>query len=219
MEEEIKSVLSRREFRKRGPSASEQFREWLYRLLQQLGFRTPELGLGKGSVDLLQLLVLIAASGGFLFLIYYAVRFGIRRVQPEVVRPAASGKSEETAAPETYFREAEALAAQGEYREALERAYVGTLLHLGRGRALEFNPNRTNWENLRTLRRDFPDDLARMLRRISRLFDRKWYGHEAIGEPEYRRASEELARVREGLARMKPAPGGAPVEAPVEVPA
>lgn len=211
-------MLSRPEFRKRGPSPIERFRNWLLDLLERIGFRQPDLRMSDRSIDVVQILVLLAATGGFLFLIYYAVRFGTRRLKEEEIRPAVS-LSEPLAPSEELLREAEALARQGEYRQALKKSYVATLIHLGRGKVLEFNPNRTNWENLRTLKRVFPADLARSLQRISRLFDRKWYGLEEIGEEEYRRTAEELALVRGGLAALPAEPMETPNLKPAEAPA
>lgn len=169
------------------------------------------------SLDLLQLLVLLLATGGFLYLIYYAVRFGTRRIAEEQIRTSRNLSDEAMSTPDTYFREAEAMAARGDYRHALEKTYVGTLLYLGLHQALEFKPHRTNWENLRTLKRAFPTELSRTLRRVSRLFDRKWYGQEETAEREYRQAAEELAHIRAGVSALEPTPeakGMTPAEVP-----
>jgi hypothetical protein len=217
VDREIKRVLSRKEFRKRGPSLIEQFREWLLKLLEKLGFRMPNLQMSRGGGEAVQFVVLVLAVCGFLFLIYYAVRYGARRLQEEQIGPDRGSSPGGTETPESYLRQAEVLAANGDYRTALEKAYLGTLLFLGNGKAMEFHPHRTNWENLRTLNRTFPAEPARTLRRLSRVFDRKWYGLEEASAEEYRRAAEDLARVRAALAATA-GPSAAPKQA-AEVPA
>jgi hypothetical protein len=190
----LKDVLSRREFRKRAPSLMERLAEWANRWLDRMGLRFPPMKIGGMKFDVVQLLVAVAAMCGFLFLIWLFVRLRIRGVTPETLRSA--DLAEQPLSLERLLEQADALAQAGDYRAALERAYVATLLELSRNRWLNFAPHRTNWENLLSLDSAYPDSSARMLRRISRLFDRKWYGLEELGAEEYERAAQELAEAR-----------------------
>jgi hypothetical protein len=197
IQERLQSILSRREFQKRGPSLMERLREWATYWWNKLGLHLPSIKMGKGTINTAQFLIVILAITGFLALIYYFVRRGTRNLEPEAIRKPGRDAALPLS-PENYFQQAEALASAGDFRSALERTYVGTLLHLGMAERLDFHPTRTNWENLRTLQPDFPKESARSLRRISRLFDRKWYGMEALSAEDYALASRELAEVRGG---------------------
>ncbi len=191
----LKSVLSRPEFQKRGPSLIERFREWLYEILRKLGFHWDTPSLGSSGAKTTQLIVLGLAILGFLFLILYVARRLDRRLRRETVAPAEAFTAADATA-SALLRDADACAERGEYREALERLMVGTLLHLRDAKAMEYRPNRTNWENLRVLSRDFPPVAARHLRTTAHLFDRKWYGVQEVDLGEYRAAASDLAEAR-----------------------
>lgn len=193
----IESVLARREFQHRGPSLKERLLQWIGDWLERLGLRLPQLNAGGRDINLLPVLVGIVAAAGFLYLVYYLALVSPRRIAEEVILPPGASVPESARSSDICLREADALAAHGDYRAALERAYVGTLLALNDRERLEFRPTRTNWENLQTLVPGLDGEIRRTLRRVSHLFDRKWYGLEAIGAEEYRRAARELAGVRD----------------------
>jgi hypothetical protein len=202
----LSSVLARREFRKRAPSLTERLSDWAERWLERLGLKMPSLGMEGRSFSLLQFIVSLIAVAGFLCLIGYFVR-RVRVLSPETIVP--NGGPEDAPSASDPLREADARAASGEYRAALERAYIGTLLHLGDRKLLDFRLARTNWENLRALKPSFPEAQARSLQRISRLFDRKWYGMEEMEREEYDRAARELAEARRVADEAAPESGSA----------
>jgi hypothetical protein len=86
------------------------------------------------------------------------------------------------------LREAEMLAARGDYRGALRCAYLACISYLDEIQAIRFERSRTNWEYLRELRATGREQIHDLLRPLTALFDQKVYGGEECREPDYEMA-------------------------------
>lgn len=87
--------------------------------------------------------------------------------------------------PKEYLDEAEILARQGRYREALRALYLATLASLDRQGLIRFDPATTNGQYLRQMPRS---SRREHFSSFTRLFDLHWYGHRDATEVEYREA-------------------------------
>lgn len=97
-------------------------------------------------------------------------------------------------------RRAEALARRGEYLEALRCFYLAALTRLHEKELIRYERTRTNGEYLRQLRAaEEAREVAGAFGRLTRLFDRKWYGDRAANADDYERCRELSAELREAI--------------------
>ncbi len=90
-----------------------------------------------------------------------------------------------------WARLAEERAAAQDWREAIHCLYWAAIVALESRQAWRPNPTRTPREYLRLLRPG--SEAQRLLRALTGLFERVWYGHGEIGEAEYRAAQASFA--------------------------
>jgi hypothetical protein len=90
--------------------------------------------------------------------------------------------------PDAWLAEADRLAAEGRYREALRAAYLALLARLHRARAIDYQPTRTNWDHARAFRG--PEDARQTFVDLTRSFDRAWYGARGVAPEDYRRVRD-----------------------------
>jgi hypothetical protein len=107
--------------------------------------------------------------------------------KPAREQQAASLSLSENRTAEEWWREAESLAAAGQYREAVRRLYLAVLFVLDRRRLLRYEPTRTNGEYVRQVRlaEEAPLELHASFERLTVLFERKWYGDRSCEAGEY----------------------------------
>jgi hypothetical protein len=109
-----------------------------------------------------------------------------QRARPRLEVAAATSTSladpRERASTE-WVDDADRLAAEGRYREALRALYLATLVALDRRRIIRFDATLTNGQYVRQM----PEgQTRRAFRELTRIFDRIWYGQEEAGEHVYR---------------------------------
>ncbi len=100
---------------------------------------------------------------------------------------------------EELWREAEALAGAGRFREAVRFLYLAVLFGLDRKRLLRYEPTRTNGEYVRQVRlaEQAPPDLHAPFARLTALFEGKWYGDGACAADEYDACKALAGEIRE----------------------
>lgn len=197
VQERVEGILARREFREledhRGEGARdliERLFRWLLRPPDELPrFERPTMGevpLPGPAFFLALGAALLLAVGAYLFATRRREREEARRAEQR----AAVAEDPRERPPSSFLDEAAQLADGGDLREALRALYLATLVALDRRRLIAFDPHRTNWQYLRQMPRGEPRDAFRQL---TRLFDHKWYGHEATTRHDYERCRS-LAR-------------------------
>jgi hypothetical protein len=153
---------------------------------------------GVSGFTLLVLLLTVIAVGAAAAAAFVGLR-ARRKVPPpapppEAAVPApAAGLDALTRDPAGWRSEADALAAEGNLREALRRLYLAALVALHRARALEYDRSRTNGDYLRRFRGR--PEAKRRFRSLTGAFDFVWYGERPIEESAYR----DLAREADAL--------------------
>ncbi|WP_223635225.1 DUF4129 domain-containing protein [Corallococcus sp. EGB] len=86
--------------------------------------------------------------------------------------------------PEGWAHLADALAAKGEYREAVRNLYLALLSRLHRDGAIQYDVTLSNWDYLRAFRGR--PEVKAPFRELTRRFDFAWYGHVPVGADGYR---------------------------------
>ncbi|MFB1482019.1 DUF4129 domain-containing protein [Corallococcus sp. RDP092CA] len=85
--------------------------------------------------------------------------------------------------PEGWAHLADALAAKGEYREAVRNLYLALLSRLHRDGAIHYDETLSNWDYLRAFRGR--PEVRAPFRELTRRFDFAWYGNVPVGADGY----------------------------------
>jgi hypothetical protein len=85
------------------------------------------------------------------------------------------------------WQQADELARQGQFLEAVRRLYLAVLALLHRSHLIRFEKTRTNGEYVRQvqLTPEAPANVHARFNQLTRLFDQKWYGDRSCDEREY----------------------------------
>jgi hypothetical protein len=161
-----------------------------------------------------------AGGGGFIWIILGGIAVAVlvtfvvlwvtsRRSQPPRKAPAvAAGKAPPAPEPEpqpheqpvaVLWQQADALARQGQFLEALRALYRAVLSLLHRQQLLRFEPTRTNGEYVEQVRRSpqASPGLADSFRELTDVFETKWYGERSCDGADYRHAQALAEQVRD----------------------
>jgi hypothetical protein len=195
-------VLSRPEFQER-KGLLQRFFEWLAELLDF--DRATQDPATPGTVDLSWLgsllgwVVILALLGLAAFLIIRFVRIRRGRRQPAAAGPDVTIEEEEKSAAD-WQGDAEALEAEGRWREAMLARYQALVRGLVESEVLEPIPGRTAGE--------YSDDVAVGLPAAAErfddatdLFERAWYGDQPTGPDESDRFRDDARHVLEVAGR------------------
>jgi hypothetical protein len=197
-----RDVLAQPEFRRAPvPATQPEGESWWDRLLKRLfkprevsaGPRVGAPGIGGGFFQALTILLLAA---GATLIVVQVVRWllGRRREDadgrpglPDLARAGAEplpDPTKRTAA--EWLADADAAAAQGEFRGAVRNLYLALLSALCRRGVLRYDPARTNGEYVRSFRGATDDRAA--FRAVTLLSDAVLYSELAVGSPQYQGA-------------------------------
>jgi hypothetical protein len=90
--------------------------------------------------------------------------------------------------PALLWRQADTLAGEGKFREAMRAVYLAVLALLHRQQLIRFEPTRTNGEYVRQVRisEEAPPELHEPFERLTQSFETAWYGERPCEFSEYR---------------------------------
>lgn len=151
---------------------------WLSRALGRLRkpefdrprFNGPKIGLGNWLTPLMW--TLLAALGGLAaFLLVRYVRFPKGKRRPRLI-----DEEEPLRSADGWIEEANALIAQGRFREAARGLYVAGLMRFDEAGVARFDRHQTNWEHLRRIQASPRRPEGTDVRAATLRFDRLWYG-------------------------------------------
>jgi hypothetical protein len=188
---EIGSVLARPEYNRvfKEPAVSkfwESIKRWFEKAFAWFMGLLSNNGAKSGRVFSIVFACLVILA--FLVLLAFVVR---RLVRSARSRPGADDPEQENyviPSPKPLIRQAEKLAAAGDYRGAFRCAYLASIAYLDDKGVLRYERSRTNWEYLRQLAEGGHDSIRADLRPLTLDFDRKFYGRELCAEDDYLRA-------------------------------
>jgi len=199
---EIARILAQPAYRQAQPS---WVREKLVELIQWLrsflggwwsdaAFELRETWPGLYWAIVVALTALVAA---LLYHVWLTITAAMRRDEA----PRGAGPRPESTDPDVLKTEAETLAAEGRYREAVSRLQVALLRTLDREGVIRYDPSRTNWEYLAAVR-GMPS-LADVFESLTLRLDDVLYGGVAIDRPGYE-ACARLVTQAAAAARVTP---------------
>jgi hypothetical protein len=195
----MRQVLAGRDFRGlKDPSvrdtAMERFGNWLNKLFESAAkLRSRSAWIGRVIVWGFILAVCVALIWG---LLQMERRWRVRLV-PEMSEAAPGAASARDW--QLWFDDADRCAAAGEWRQALHFVYWAAISRLESKRLWPADRARTPREYLALVGADDPRKAG--LARLTRSFERTWYGGRAAGEGDYRQAEELAAALIAGGAR------------------
>jgi len=169
----------------------DRFLNFLSRLLARLFSNT---GLGGNLFGLGQLLSAAAVLAVAAVLIY-ALRGLFLNFAPEARAPDDDSAGDQDLTAASASRRAASLAEGGDHRSAVRYLYLAALLHLEEAGLLRYDRSLTNREYLRSL--GARPELADRLRGVVDVFDRVWYGFDAIDDAAYAEYAARVAQLRQ----------------------
>ena len=167
--------------------------DWLDRIfswLERLTNRIVNATLPYGRIPLIVTAVLV-----FLLSLFFISRGLSRSLVREAQLEAEGSESDELLTSRGAFKRAENLSTQGDYRNAIRYLYLSSLLVLDEQGVMRYDRSRTNREYLRSV--SSRPELANPLRDVIEVFDRVWYGYEAVDENTYKSYVEHVEELRE----------------------
>jgi hypothetical protein len=192
----LNDILARAEFQWK-PAQPSPLQELWNRVQRGLGELLMRIfgsdGIAVGFSILEYVLIALGILAIFLVLIY-ALR-GVRMsiVQETELDPDGEAGDEGLDADSALGR-AQELSSQGNYRQAVRYLYLSSLLLLEERGLLSYDRSRTNREYLRSVAH-LPE-LSTSLSKVVDIFDRVWYGYQALDQATFEHYSEEVAKLR-----------------------
>jgi hypothetical protein len=196
----LRAILARPEFEwpEERPTLWQQWRERLRQafveLLERLfpeEIRLPGAGL-TWTLTLIGAVLLLLVLG-------YAARALLGNLVTEAAEPADRRGADEALNADLARQQARTFATSGDYRTAVRYLYLSALLLLEERGVLRYDRSLTNREYLRRVAHQ--PGVAAHLGEIIDLFDRVWYGYQAVDESGYTRYNDQIQALRQAAAQ------------------
>jgi hypothetical protein len=191
--EPLKEILARPEFQWGQPS---QAPDWFQRMLDAFYNFLERMTLGiQNTVYYGRVPLMIGAALLLLLSLLYISRNLSRSLVREAELNAQSSEDEALLTSKGALQRAQTLSGQGDYRNAIRYLYLSSLLVLDERGLLRYDRSRTNREYLRSV--SSQPELAAPLRDVIDVFDRVWYGFEAVDEQTYQSYAQHVDELQE----------------------
>jgi hypothetical protein len=190
--EPLMEILARPEFQWQQAQPIEM-PDWLTRIfdwLEQLSNRVAGTTIRFGRIPLIITAVLV-----FLLSLFFISRSLSRDLVREAQLAVDESEGDDMLTSKGAFKRAENLSMQGDYRNAIRYLYLSSLLVLDEQGVMRYDRSRTNREYLRSV--SSRPELVKPLRDVIEVFDRVWYGFEAVDENTYKSYVEHVEELRE----------------------
>jgi hypothetical protein len=187
LQRELEQILAQPDFReamRSGGQDSRDLAQWLAGRLRALFARLGGLHQTNYAVFLVTVIVLTVLLIALLFHISYTIARALRSAGKAREGPAQAPAARAKTADELR-READALEAKGEFREAIRALYLALIRALQARGMLPRATSRTNWEYVRQVQ-VYPQ-VAAALQPFTETFDAKWYGRRPASAEEVER--------------------------------
>jgi hypothetical protein len=130
-----------------------------------------------------------------LLVLGYATRGLWGALVPESVLDQESAPGDEDLSAESALKKAQSLSAGGDLRQAVRYLYLSSLLTLEERGLLRYDRSKTNRETLRAIA-DQPE-LRSEMQEVVEVFDRVWYGFQALEQEDYDQYQGHVVRLRQ----------------------
>lgn len=191
--EPLKEILARPEFQWGAPQEAP---DWIQRALNAFFDFMERLAFGvQNTVYYGRVPLMIGAALLLLLSLFYISRNLSRSLVREAELAGEAGEDEALLTSKGALQRAQTLSNQGDYRTAIRYLYLSSLLVLDERGLLRYDRSRTNREYLRSI--SSRPQLAMPLRDVIDVFDRVWYGFEAVDEQTYQSYLQHVDELRE----------------------
>lgn len=194
----LKVILARPEFQWQAAQAA-QNPAWLDKILNFFADLMDRLAYGvRNTVYYGRVPLIIAAVVVFLIGLYFISQNLSRNLVRDAQLAAENEDDDALLSSNGAMQRAQALSNQGDYRNAIRYLYLSSLLILDERGLLRYDRSRTNREYLRSI--SSKPQLSDSLGSVIDVFDRVWYGFDAVDEDtfqSYRKHVDELRESRE----------------------
>ena len=191
--EPLKQILARPEFQWDASRPAPNWLQWILdafgRLMERIAFGVQNM-VYYGRVPLM-----IAAALLLVFSLFYIYRNLSRNLVREAELAAEGSDADALLTSKGALQRAQTLSNQGDYRTAIRFLYLSSLLVLDERGLLRYDRSRTNREYLRSV--SSKPGLAMPLRDVIDVFDKVWYGFEAVDEQAYQSYLKHVDELRE----------------------
>lgn len=191
----LRTILARPEFQWSQPQTLEA-PTWLQKLFDGFFNLMERIAYGVANMTYYgRVPLIVAAALLFIFSLFYISRSLSRNLVREAQLAAEDGDEEGTLTSKGAMQRAQTLSGQGDYRTAVRYLYLSSLLILDEQGLLRYDRSRTNREYLRSV--SSKPELANPLRDVIDVFDRVWYGFDAVDEETYKSYVKHVDDLRE----------------------
>ena len=191
----LKKILARPEFQWQEAQPA-QNPAWLQRILDAIAGLMERLAYGVqngvyyGRVPLIAVAVIV-----FLLSLFFITRNLSRSLVREADLANGNGDDDILLTSQGAMQKAQSLSTQGDYRNAVRYLYLSSLLILDEHGVLRYDRSRTNREYLRSV--SSKPGLAKPLSDVIDVFDRVWYGFDAVDDETYQSYVKHVDELRE----------------------
>lgn len=141
---------------------------------------------GGGSSGIQWILITLFIVLGIVIIYRLFINFRTALMERREAEPISfsisNEQSERFEDPDTLMKNAEELASQKRFREALQALYLGTLLQMNRKGLLQYQLFRTNGEYLALLNRAHLSEFLTPFAALTDLFEKNWYGLQNVNQ-------------------------------------
>lgn len=157
--------------------------EWFGNLFPKPQGPAP-VGAGMAGMTNAVIWILIAVLAGFIVYALASIAWKKRRAGETHEGTGLVDDEEANRSADEWLTQADRLANEGRYREAVRCLYLASLIRLDEAKILRFERHETNWEHLYRYT-DAPGRLASFnLHPVTQNFDQIWYGFNTQGMPD-----------------------------------
>jgi hypothetical protein len=191
----LKEILARPEFQWTQAQAP-QNPQWLQNILDAIAKLMDRLAYGvQNGVYYGRVPLIVAAVIVFITSIFFVARNISRNLVREVELAAENADDDALLTSKGAMQRAQTLSSQGDYRTAVRYLYLSSLLILDEHGVLRYDRSRTNREYLRSV--SSKPELEKPLGDVIDVFDRVWYGFDAVDEETYQSYVKHVDELRE----------------------
>ncbi|MCY9662402.1 DUF4129 domain-containing protein [Paenibacillus chondroitinus] len=190
--EQLLQILKQDEYTAYEAKKNGSLLTWLEPVLQKLRSWLPHFEVSAAVSDWLTVVVAILLLGITAFAIYWFLKQMMwqKRVRSETFLP----QGEVSRSYRYYWQQASELKGVGDWREGVRSVFLSFLFYMEDARLIRVEKWKTNWEYAEELRGS-ASSLVPLFQESSLLFERVWYGKEAVTEQQFSWLYEQVARV------------------------
>jgi hypothetical protein len=201
--EQLEQILKQDEYTAYEVTNKGSFWAWLKPVLRKIRSLLPDFQVSDSVTDWLTIGVVVLLLGIAAFAIYWFLKQIIwqKRIRSEAYLP----KGELSRSYRFYWQQAAELREAGDWSEGVRSVFLSLLFFLEDERMIRVEKWKTNWEYAEELAGS-ASLLVPLFQDSSLLFERIWYGKEAVTEQQFTWMYEQVARVigrKEGFAHER----------------